>query len=71
MEIKSRVPGTIEEIMVKEGDAVAVKDILVKLEAMKMMQPVLAPAAGTVEEILVEEGERVKSGQVIMRIEEE
>lgn len=71
MEIKSRVPGTMEEIGVKEGDRVEVKDVLAKLEAMKMMQPVLSPVAGTVEEILVEEGERVKSGQVIMRIEED
>lgn len=70
MEIKARVPGTIESILVKEGDQVKVKDVLAKLEAMKMMQPLLAPVSGTVEEILVEEGERVKSGQVIMTIEE-
>lgn len=71
MEIRARVPGAVESILVKEGDHVEVKDVLVKLEAMKMVQSVLTPKAGEVSEILVEEGDRVKSGQVIMTIEED
>lgn len=70
MEIKARVPGVVEEVLVKEGDSVQVKDVLLKLEAMKMVQPVPCPVAGTVEEVLVEKGDRVKSGQVMVVVEE-
>lgn len=69
MEIKARVPGVVEEINVKEGDTVAKKDVVMKLEAMKMATPVLAPMDGEVTEICVEKGDHVKGGQVLMVIE--
>lgn len=70
MEIKTRVPGVVSEIKVKEGQQVEVKDQLAVMEAMKMFQPVLCPVAGTVAEILVEEGQRVSGGAVLMVIED-
>ena len=69
MEIKSRVPGLVQEIKVNVGDEVNKMDVLMVLEAMKMQQNVLAPAAGEVTEINVETGDRVKAGQVLMVIE--
>ena len=39
MEIKTRVPGVVEEVLVKEGDQVSAKDVIVKIEAMKMESP--------------------------------
>ena len=51
MEIKSRLPGAIIEIAVKAGDEVKPRQILGKIEAMKMEQPIPCPTAGTVKSI--------------------
>ena len=63
MEIKTRVPGVVEEILVKEGDQVSAKDVIVKIEAMKMEQSILTPVAGEVTEICVEKADHDKAGQ--------
>lgn len=69
MEIKTRVPGMVEQLKVKVGDQVKVKDTVVVMEAMKMEQSILSPVDGEVTEILVEEGDRVRAGAVLMVIE--
>ena len=69
MEVKARIGGSIVEINVKEGDTVALRQPLGKMEAMKMEQPILATAAGTVKTIAVKVGDKVTSGAVIMVIE--
>ena len=69
MEIKSRVPGVVQEVRVKVGDEVSKMDVLLVLEAMKMMQNVPTPVAGEVTEINVEVGDRVKAGQVMVVID--
>lgn len=69
MEIKARVPGVVNEINVSVGDKVVVKQPLMVMEAMKMMQPVLSPVDGEVTEVLVEEGQRVSGGFVLVIIE--
>lgn len=71
MQIKTRVPGVVSEILVREGEHVDVKTKLVVIEAMKMFQPVLAPVSGTVSELAVEEGTRVKGGGVLLVIDED
>ena len=69
MEIKSRLPGNIVEIAVKEGDAVKARQALGKLEAMKMEQPILSPVDGTVTAVKVAVNDKVKSGQVMFVVE--
>ncbi len=69
MEIKSRVPGMVQEVKVKVGDQVKKMDVLLVLEAMKMMQSILSPLEGEVTEINVEVGDRVKAGQVMVVVE--
>jgi len=69
MEIKSRVPGKVMEIKVKEGDDVKTKDVLMILEAMKMAQPVPCPQDGVVKEIKVNVGDRVNPGNVLVVVE--
>lgn len=69
MEVKSRVPGVVQELKVKVGDQVNKMDVLMVLEAMKMMQNIPSPATGEVTEINVEVGDRVKAGQVMFVIE--
>ena len=69
MEIKARMPGKVDEVKVKVGDAVNKGDIVAVMEAMKMKNPLPSPEAGTVKEIKVEAGGRVSAGDVIMVIE--
>ncbi|MCX5834005.1 MAG: acetyl-CoA carboxylase biotin carboxyl carrier protein subunit [Deltaproteobacteria bacterium] len=44
------MPGTVSEILVKDGDVVKADDELVILEAMKMENPICAPRDGKVKE---------------------
>ena len=53
MEIKSRVPGKIVRFEKQVGDTVAVRDVLIVMEAMKMKQLVPSPVAGVVKEYKV------------------
>jgi len=69
MEIKSRVPGVVETINFKVGDEVKKGDVVLTLEAMKMVQKVLAPVDGELTEINVEAEDHVKAGQVLAVIE--
>lgn len=69
MEIKTRVPGVVEVMNVKVGDQVKAKDVLMKLEAMKMATSILAPIDGEVTDINVEVGDHVRGGAVLLTIE--
>ena len=69
MEIKSRVPGKIVRFEKQVGDTVAVRDVLIVMEAMKMKQLVPSPVAGVVNESKVQPGDRVSAGQVVAIVE--
>lgn len=69
MEIKARVPGKVVRFDKQVGDTVAVKDVVMTMEAMKMKQLVPSPVAGTIKEFKVAEGDRVSAGQVLCIIE--
>lgn len=62
------LPGTISEICVKVGDAVAVGDTVVILEAMKMQNNIEAENAGTVTSVLVAKGDSVMEGTPLVTI---
>ena len=66
--VKAPLPGTINAINVKVGDTVAVGDIVVVLEAMKMQNNIEAENAGTVTSILVNPGDSVMEGAVMLTI---
>jgi len=51
------------------GDRVAAGDTLVIVEAMKVMNPILAPSAGTVKAVLVENGQPVEFDQPLVVVE--
>ena len=53
---------------VKVGDAVQEGDTLLIVEAMKTMNPILAPKGGKVTEILVHDSEPVEFGQALLVI---
>lgn len=65
---KAPLPGTITAINVKVGDTVAVGDVIVVLEAMKMQNNIEAEYAGTVTSITVNQGDSVMEGTVMLTI---
>lgn len=59
------MPGTILSVNKAAGESVNAGDIIVILEAMKMENEIVAPAAGTVKQILVQKGENVDTDAVL------
>ena len=67
--IVCHIPGTIVEVMVKEGDQVKPGDLLILFKAMKMNNNIVAQKAGTVKKIYVKAGENVKNHTVLIEME--
>jgi len=65
----SIIPGTIRQLLVKEGDRVSQSDKLMVLEAMKMMNTIYSPVEGKIKSILVNEGDCVPKGTLLIEIE--
>ena len=68
-EVETEVQGNVWKVEASPGDTVAVGDVLVILESMKMEIPVEAPVAGTVVEIRVAVEDAVEEDDVIAVIE--
>ncbi len=66
--IKAVIPGVVAEIGTKVGKTVKQGDTMMILEAMKMLNRIMAPLDGTVKVIRVATGEKVAKGQVLMEI---
>ena len=69
VDLKAPMPGKILEVLVKVGDQVKEDDEVIMLEAMKMENPIYAPASGTVKEIKVKANDSVETEQLMMVIE--
>ena len=69
VEVESEVTGNVWKVQATVGARVAVGDVLIILESMKMEIPVEAPVAGTLTELLVAEQEAVDEDQVLAVIE--
>jgi acetyl-CoA carboxylase biotin carboxyl carrier protein len=54
---------------VSAGQQVAAGETLLIVEAMKVMNPITAPAAGTVKAVLVENGQPVEFDQPLVVVE--
>ncbi len=63
------IPGTINEILVKEGQKVKAGTKLLILEAMKMKNVVAAPISGKIKLINVEIGNMVPKRKLLIEIE--
>lgn len=66
--VKSPLPGVINDVRVQVGSQVAVGDVLVVLEAMKMENEIAAECAGTVISLAVSKGNSVMEGDVLVTI---
>ena len=60
------IPGTIQKIMVKEGDEVEAGAPMLILEAMKMRNEIRADSQGVIHKIHVKEGEMVPKGHLLL-----
>jgi len=70
MDIKAKMPGKVETVLVKVGDVVEKGQKVLVCEAMKMKTPIACPCDGTVAEIKADVGARINAGQILMVIEE-
>jgi len=69
IKIQAPFPGQVAEIKVKVGDAVEAGDALVVINAMKMMNEVVAPAPGIVREIHAEANAQCMDDTVLVSFE--
>ena len=66
--VEAPMQGNIIKVAVTDGAVVAVGELVIVLEAMKMDQPITAHKAGTVKNISAEVGTTVPSGTVLLEI---
>jgi acetyl-CoA carboxylase biotin carboxyl carrier protein len=69
VDVHAPMTGTVLEVKVRSGQAVAVGDELVVVESMKMEIPVECEQAGTVRDILVAIDGHIDEGDIILRLE--
>lgn len=68
-QVISYIPGTIRQILIKEGDTVQAEQKILVLEAMKMMNTIYAPMAGKIKSVKVKEGDCLPKGTVMIEFE--
>ncbi len=68
-EVVAELPGAVTAINVAAGDAVQAGDVLVVMEAMKLIFPLVAPRDGTVAAVRCATGDIVARGQTLVQLE--
>jgi glutaconyl-CoA/methylmalonyl-CoA decarboxylase subunit gamma len=68
-EIKSPMSGNVSKIMVKEGEAVGAGQVLMILEAMKMMNEIKSSVAGVIGSLNAKEGVPVATNELLCVVE--
>jgi biotin carboxyl carrier protein len=66
--IVAPMPGRVVRVLVGPGDAVAARQPLVVVEAMKMENELRSPRAGTIKEVTVSAGMSVDAGRVLVTV---
>ena len=66
--VASFIPGTILELLVKEGQDVEPGEDLLVLDAMKMQNRLKSPVKGRVKKIFVKSGDKVARGTVLVEL---
>jgi biotin carboxyl carrier protein len=66
--LQAPLPGTITNILVKEGESVIAGQVVVILEAMKMQNNIEAEQSGTVTAVHVNNGDTVMEGAALLSI---
>lgn len=68
-EVRSPMPGKIVEVRCEQGESVSAGQCLIVVEAMKMQNELVAPAAGTVQRVLVSAGKAVEAGALLLELD--
>ena len=68
MKVIAFLPGTVAQVLVKKGDQVTEGQIVVKFEAMKMINNIQASASGKVKNIYVKEGDKFPKGFLLLEL---
>jgi pyruvate carboxylase len=68
-EIKSYIPGTIIDVLVKEGQVVKEHQSIIILEAMKMYNDVQMPFKGKIVKVHIEKGQKIPKNFLMIEIE--
>ena len=67
-EVKSKVPGVVDEVKAAAGDKIEKGQVVIVLEAMKMKMPVASPETGILKTLSLNTGDRVNPGMVLSLI---
>jgi len=70
MKILSNMSGLINEIRVKEGEAVGSGDVVAIIESMKMLVDVKSEGAGVITKVTCQLEEFVQEGQLLFELED-
>ena len=62
------MPGKVVRVLVKPGEAVKPRQVLVVVEAMKMENELRAARDGTVAGVFVSEGQSVEAGTALVTV---
>lgn len=68
--VRAPMPGTILDVKVQEGQEIAANSVLCILEAMKMENEIIFPAAGKVVQVAVSNGKTVNAGDLLFSVQE-
>jgi biotin carboxyl carrier protein len=68
-EVRAPLPGIISEVKAQEGDTVSAGGTLVVIEAMKMENPIKAPADLRVTKVHVKKGQEIGQGAPLVSVE--
>ncbi|MCG8699184.1 MAG: acetyl-CoA carboxylase biotin carboxyl carrier protein subunit [Bacteroidales bacterium] len=67
--IISFIPGTIKEVLIKEGDKVSEGDKLIVFEAMKMSNTIFSPMDGTIKQVCINVDDIVPKDSLLIEFE--
>jgi len=70
-DIRSHLTGTVNDISVEQGEEVATGQVLIVLEAMKMLNNITAEISGKISEIYVSPGDKVTIGDKLLFVAKE
>lgn len=68
-ELKSVIPGTVVDIKAKKGQRLKEGDVILLLEAMKMINEIHMPFDGKIKKIHVEKGQRISKNFLMVEVE--
>jgi biotin carboxyl carrier protein len=68
-EVRAFIPGSIRDVLVKQGDIVKQGDMMLILEAMKMKNRIFSPINGKIKTVNVKIGDVVPKNELLVEFE--